>query len=845
MGKYLDSALLVAKKRNISEESSVFATYYSYASDYYQKIRNDKKAYEALVKILNIDKAAYGKDSANFTIDYLASDYNNLGLYYKTKGDYEEARTYYKQALSFYSKENTKSKVKTYNNIAETYKAEEAIERALITYQEALSLAVSEENKESLALIYNNLADTYSAIQPDSALHFLQLLKPLLSQNAKIDRANYHQILADTKRYEKAYEAAEKNMLKALQLRKAVFKHNHPTIALGYRNLGMLYAQQNQHEKALRNYQLALANVVHEFKDTISYTSNPSLEEQINDRLELLSIFKKKAQSLHATKKLGVSKSTLQLAIQLIDQIRYNYLAEGSKYALLERAMPIYEQAIDLALEMDELEWAFEVAERSKATLLLESIKNSEAQTFAGISEELLGQEREMKVQIAFYERLLNQEEVQPNYQRELFDLRQNYQAFLEELEQNHPEYYELKYELDYPSVSELQSQLLDEQTALLEYFTGDSSIYLFVLTKDDLQVQKLEKTTEFEENLSQLRSSLSEVSGNSFADFTSSAYHIYSNYLQRNLEKLPHEINQLLLIPDGQLNYIPFQSLIQKPVNQSNIIDPRFDTLSYLVYDYTLSYAYSSTLLLKKRANKQERELTFGGFAPIFSGNTTIPERNNRKYLSELPFSRTEIENIHALFGGQNYLQNAASLANFKNQAANFIILHLSTHAAVEDKNPARSRIYFYDDYLTVNEIYNLPIQADLTVLSACETGIGEYKKGEGMLSLARAFMYAGCPSLVTSLWQVNDEKTADLMLNFYEQLLQKKSKDQALQQAQINYLRTASMEAAHPFYWAAFVQVGDREAIVRSGSSWIWWLVLGIISMVLLGFYWKKKPV
>ncbi|MEL6942718.1 MAG: CHAT domain-containing protein, partial [Bacteroidota bacterium] len=470
-------------------------------------------------------------------------------------------------------------------------------------------------------------------------------------------------------------------------------------------------------------------------------------------------------------------------------------------------------------------------------------IKNSEAQTFAGISEDLLEQEREQKVQIAFYERLLNEaenEEEQTKYQRELFDLRQNYQAFLEDLEQSHPAYYELKYELEYPSISELRTNLLDNQTAMLEYFTGDSSIYLFVLTQQDLQVQQLEKTTAFEGNLEQLRENLNQISNNSFADFTSSSYFVYNHFLQGALDDLPSQINQLLLIPDGQFSYIPFQALIRHPVDQATISDPRFDTLSYLVQDYSISYTYSSTLLLQHRGNKKAGELSFGGFAPVFLGGSNIPERSE---LGELPYSQMEVENIYSLIGGKSYFQADASLANFKEQAANFNILHLSTHAAVNDEKPAQSRIYFHDDYLTINEIYNLPINANFTVLSACETGVGDYRRGEGMLSLARAFMYAGCPSLMTSLWQVNDEKTADLMQDFYDQLLQKKPKDQALQQAQINYLKTASMEAAHPFYWAAFVQVGDKEAIINGGLSWIWYLTLLGIGLLLLGVYWKRK--
>ncbi|MEM6698141.1 MAG: CHAT domain-containing protein, partial [Bacteroidota bacterium] len=301
-----------------------------------------------------------------------------------------------------------------------------------------------------------------------------------------------------------------------------------------------------------------------------------------------------------------------------------------------------------------------------------------------------------------------------------------------------------------------------------------------------------------------------------------------------------PKNTKKLLLIPDGALHYIPFQALIEHPITNSKIEQARFDTLSYLTKKYAISYAYSSNLLLYMQAAKSKKKLIFGGFAPIFSGGKVVALRNTQ--LNELPHSQTEVEHISRLLQGKTYFKQSASLENFKTQASNFNILHLSTHAALDDQNPSQSRIHLYDDYITVNEIYNLPIQADLTVLSACETGVGEFKRGEGLLSLARAFMYAGCPSLVTSLWQVNDQKTASLMIEFYRQLNNSLSKDEALQSAQINYLNNlSSAQAAHPFYWAAFVQTGNSDALVQRGFSWYWLFIIPIF--FLLGIMLRKK--
>ncbi|MEM6700275.1 MAG: tetratricopeptide repeat protein, partial [Bacteroidota bacterium] len=532
---------------------------------YYDGIGDLDKSLEVFLATLEIDLQLYEQGAEGFDTSYLALDYNNVGYVYNMKGDYVEARNYFEQAFPYLEKDNIEN-ARFLNNIAFSYKEEGKKKQAKSYFFEALnflnSIPEQRAKYDQLIAIYNNLATVYGEIKPDSAYYYLDLLYQIIpkGEEVEIDLANYYQIRADIDRFLAKHEEAIENSKEALQIRKKLFGNQYPTVSISHIRLGQNYAALHQYEKALEQYQNALSAVIPSFEPQNSI-DNPKLENRTTSRDFFLLALKYKAKSLHAIHQAQAAKSTLQLALQLIDQIRYNYLAEGSKYALLERAMPIYEQAIDLAIEMDELEWAFEVAERSKATLLLESIKNSEAQAFAGISEELLEQEREQKVQIAFYERLLNeaeQEEEREKYQRELFDLRQDYQAFLEDLEQAHPEYYELKYEVEYPSVTDLQSELLDEQTALLEYFTGDSSIYLFVLTKQDLQVQQLEKTADFEKNLNTLRKSLSRISDNGFADFTSSSYFIYSNFLQNVLRKLPARISQLLLVPDGQLSYIP-----------------------------------------------------------------------------------------------------------------------------------------------------------------------------------------------------------------------------------------------------------------------------------------------
>lgn len=847
MKTHLDSALEIAQSRKLDEFGDAYATIWNYLGFYHDEVGFYKKALKNFQKVLEIDKE-FLQTKKGFELEYIGSDYYNLGSILGKIGDYDNAFRYYKKSI-LYLEKNKCQLSHVFNGIALDHHKAENYYKAKEYYLKGLKYVSDCESYSSnwqKANIYLNLSTlSNKMMEYDSLEYYLAKAIQFIEDDELL--SNYHLISGELALQNRDFALAENHFQKAIQLRQNVFQSKHPSTANAYRfTAEKLYANRNQYPTALAYYQQALEQLVIDFEYCDESYENPPIKNvQINDRLILLEVLALKAKSLEAIDNQLLAQSTLQLAIDLIDDIRLNYLADGSKYILLEKAMPIYEQAVELGLKMDELAWAFEVAERSKATLLLESVQNDEARTFAGIDDELLQKEQEQKVELAFYERLLNEansEEDRRHYQQILFDLRQDYHQFLTELETTHPNYYQLKYDLQYPSVSEIQQQILEKESALLEYFVGNKFICLFTLTKEDISTQKITKNKDFEEQLQAFRASLStpETTPNSFAQFGNQAFSIYETYLKDALTALPKNTKKLLLVPDGAFNYIPFQALIEYPLSTSKIEQSRFDTLSYLTKKYAISYAYSSNLLLHMQASTNKKELKFGGFAPTFSGGKVVALRNTK--LNELPHSQTEVEQINQLFQGETYFKQAASLKNFKANASNFDILHLSTHAALDDQNSDQSRIHLYDDYITVNEIYNLPIHADLTVLSACETGVGEFKRGEGLLSLARAFMYAGCPSLVTSLWQVNDQKTANLMIEFYRQLASGLSKDKALQNAQVNYLNNlSSAQAAHPFYWAAFVQTGNTDALVQRRFPWI--LLLIILFSILLGIAFVKQ--
>ena len=297
--------------------------------------------------------------------------------------------------------------------------------------------------------------------------------------------------------------------------------------------------------------------------------------------------------------------------------------------------------------------------------------------------------------------------------------------------------------------------------------------------------------------------------------------------------DKLPVPPRSLILSPDGILNFLAFDAFLVQAAPENWL----FTHLAYLNNSYALSYTHSATHWLEQQKGELSNPPnSWLGIAPNFEEeqlkNDIQPIAYNR-ILSrdgsvQLPYAQKEIAQISKITGGRGLLKNQALESGFRQQAPNYQVLHLATHGLIEDLRPMYSRLVFApeqdstnDGFLHAYEIYNMQLPADLVVLSACNTGIGKMEKGEGIMSLSRAFFYAGVKSILMSLWSVSDESTAELMLEFYQELEKGEGKDRALRQAKMNYLQNQTVAIkAHPYFWAGFVLKGNADPIPSSSS-------------------------
>jgi len=313
-------------------------------------------------------------------------------------------------------------------------------------------------------------------------------------------------------------------------------------------------------------------------------------------------------------------------------------------------------------------------------------------------------------------------------------------------------------------------------------------------------------------------------------------------------------------------LGVLPFEVFLTKDISKQQL---DYKEMPYLLNNYAISYNYSASvwknnLAARKRENNAKL-LACAAYYPSddernlaektqVRGSRPLHLFELRNALSPLPAAEEEVKGLSTKFSGQFLTGDAANEQNFRNQAKDYAIIHLAMHGLLNKNTPILSSLAFTENYdslsdnfLQAQEIALLDLNADLVVLSACETGYGKFEQGEGVMSLARSFMYANVPALVVSLWQVNDGSTAWIMGAFYDNLANGMPKDKALQQAKLDFIQHADGIIAHPAFWSAFIQLGDTQAIelkAKGNQSLIWILGIGGLLLALfLFFFFRNK--
>ena len=371
-------------------------------------------------------------------------------------------------------------------------------------------------------------------------------------------------------------------------------------------------------------------------------------------------------------------------------------------------------------------------------------------------------------------------------------------------------------------SIDEVKELCPDKHTVVLEYSIGDSSSCLWVITRTDHQLFKIPGLKILQEQIETIRFAILDP-GQNISEFFTQAGNTLYNELIKPAEPFLSKKSKLIILPDGVLNYLPFEVLLTENKKLNAVTS--YSDIPYLVKKYPISYGQSASVLKTllaqnvngdKDGNESKKLLAFGD--PVYE-DTLL---NSQVKYPRLEFSGEEVKNIASFFkkgSAKIYLRNDATEENAKREGemGKLNYIHFATHGYIDEVKPDLSSLVLTQDnnsrddgFLQASEIFNLKLNADLVVLSACQTGMGKLVRGEGIVGLTRAFMYAGSPAVMVSLWSVSDASTSTLMEEFYKNLVKKKlSKTDALRKAQLTMLKDEKY--SHPFYWAPFVLLGD----------------------------------
>ncbi|MBG0860717.1 MAG: CHAT domain-containing protein, partial [Bacteroidales bacterium] len=409
------------------------------------------------------------------------------------------------------------------------------------------------------------------------------------------------------------------------------------------------------------------------------------------------------------------------------------------------------------------------------------------------------------------------------------------------------PQYQDILRRTDPVPLSVIQRNLNRYET-VVDYFLsnqykdGKRNLVIFLISKSNLEFCEVWLDSLFIKYTEVIRNFSTQNSDNDFITCTSALSYMYE-YLVKPVNGFIKG-EKLIIIPDEEIAWLPFDAFLEN-VPEKDHTD--YDGLQYLVYNHTISYAYTSSLTHGKRSGLTRRKEVFA-FSPDYSNSDVKGESYDLLY-----GTNKEIESIYKRFRGKKFLSDQASETNFMQSIRQPALFHLAMHSVSDSINSKYSYLLFdtHCDTVEDGKLYNYEIsltriKSPMVVLSACNSGTGTLYHGEGLMSLARGFILAGATSVIKTAWEVNDETSAAIISRFYYHLSEGKHKDEAMRQAKLDYLKVTPPAYASPYFWAPYEVIGENEPVATRCRLFV--LILSIFFMISAGFlviYFRRRRI
>lgn len=792
--------------------------------------------------------------------------YTNMSILYSTVGDYEKSILYIQQSANFIENDDWKRLANYYNGLGIALREKGENENALNYHLKSLDIRLKLKDPIPITNSYNNIAICFVKQKKyKQSLDYFQKVLKIRENKLGENHLTVAKVLVNMCElylYMGENKIAEECVFKSLYIYENNYSINESSKIKRsfldcYQYVGVVYRKKNDFHKSIKYLQVAL-NVIFEnsldsiYRNPINLNCSILLQE---NALEILSEKITTYWHLYQQKKefsdLECALSTCKILIRLIDKISNGYMNENSKLALMRKVRRMFNPIYEAVYEMFKLNNSIDVLlffEKSKATLLLSGIREEDAKKISNIPQSLLEKERYLKRELSSLDSLLikaktKKENLKNNklisdLEKQQFNYRIRWELLIKNFERDYPKYFSWKYDTKTVQVKEAQKRL-GINTAIVEYSIGDESVFIVLITKQNHQLVRIDKPDNFYELVKKYNKYLRRTSNN----FFEASNRLY-NLLIKPIEVFLKEIKNLIIVPDDVLNSVSFDAFINfELAPQFKQKQPSFaDKLPYLIHRYNIQYHYSITLWhylkSKYKENPKINSFSFLGFAPVnFGGkekdrhrgyvaSTSQKQEVFRKSfeLGNLPDSEKEVLSVGGLFFEKNlevktHIGKEATKKDFLDNASDYTHILISTHGYKDERNTNYIGIVFHDtdgrafsndeignNILTTTETYSLELQADLVVLSSCNSGIGALRPGEGMMAINRAFLYAGASNILYTLSEVGDSYSMELVKRFFRNLLEGFSENEALSLAKREMIRLNYL----PVAWSPFSLMG-----------------------------------
>lgn len=862
------STLISFGQRSVSEEDKIYNTVDVLVANPSAKAienlnqieaafwKNSKpKTKEELLAIvvLNCNKAYYGnqfgqteKAIASYEKAWQIYQKNKLGNYdiieyclkplgnlYTILGDYDNAENTIKQYFFIVNTSKNypdaqKQKFAAILNLSNVYQSSGKISLAIEILENTLKTEKLSHSQKGILL--NNLGNSYllssagNLMRPEThqkaQKSFELAVEYLINEKQQSETlSNSYRNLSLLNRQRQNFEIASSYLEKAEKLFLETKNQQPRKLAKLYYEKALLLFDEQKYDESQKQIQVI-------FKILIpNYNSKNILpnQNQLYAETVLIDVLDLQAEIFSKQNKPKKALDAFKLSFDIEDLLMNVLIYENSKIITqirarnrTEKCISIYDRLYQKENKIQYLEEAFQLSERTKSGILKgyrSNIKNASVE-----EKQLLHQLQTLNNNIIKEQQkgdLANISNINTAIKKQ-----NELMLYLKKIQTESSNYIP-----ENCDIKALLSKLEKDKAILLYYFMGSERLYYFILQNNRVALNHINIThlaipriVQFVDYFNSADAITNDISG----------YNHYGKDVY-DLLKLPSSsvYQNLIIVPDGILNFLPFEALITQESSTTN-----FAKMHYLLNDFKIAYNNSASNYLNSKPISKTEKTVLGVF-PVFE-----------KTAYELSYSKKELESIRSNFQGK-YLENSeASFSNFKNNANQYSILHLSTHASSGDIETPAS-IKFYDQEILYSELYNLNINPDLVVLSACETGIGKLYKAEGAMSVARGFQFAGAQNLLFSLWKVNDYTTSVFMADFYKNVKNNVSYFEANTNAKIAFLKDKSIPNAKksPYYWSSFVYYGSISPEEKS-TNYIFYIIslLAVIGLFLIFNHYRK---